>query len=112
MLKIKLNMADNIIHVYTWGNKRHKKCPIAVCQKSFNVAGNYKPRNVNLKKIDGRNEDLQKHIEKQNRFEFYMESILRHIKEDNIKILSVYCNKGRHRSVATAELLKKAFRKW
>jgi RNase adaptor protein for sRNA GlmZ degradation len=98
--------------IYTWGNKHHKRCPV-VCQKSFNVAGisNYKPRHINLKKVDGRDEELQKHISKQSRFEDYMESIVKAIDVDNVRVLSVYCHKGRHRSVATAELLKKRLEK-
>ncbi len=60
-------MNAQTINVYTWGNKRHKTCPVENSQKNFNVAGisSYKPHGMNLKKEDGRNEKLQQHIERQ-----------------------------------------------
>jgi RNase adaptor protein for sRNA GlmZ degradation len=96
---------DKTIDIYTWGNKRHKYCPVDT-DKNFNVAGisSYKPHGVDLKKVTGRDPRLQRHIMRQKKFDLYMNTILTFIKKGASSI-SIYCHKGRHRSVATAEIV-------
>jgi hypothetical protein len=105
--------AKAVIRIYTWGSKRHKVCPIQESQKNINVAGisSYKPHGVNLKKVDGRDEKLQHHIQKQRNFDFYIDILLKLVKVDHLTTISIYCHKGRHRSVATAEILTAMLRK-
>lgn len=99
------------ITIYTWGSKHHKQCPVNT-EKNINVAGisNYKPRGVNLKKERGWNPKLQQHIQRQKKYELYMETLRKYILQEGMKTISVYCHKGRHRSVAVAELLAKELR--
>jgi RNase adaptor protein for sRNA GlmZ degradation len=94
------------IDIYTWGNKRHKVCPVPHSQKNFNVAGisSYKPRGVDLKKNTGRHPRIQQHIMRQKKFSLYMNSILGCVR-GGATVISIYCHKGRHRSVATAILV-------
>jgi len=99
-----------LVTIYTWGNKKHKTCPVKT-EKDFNVAGisSYKPHGLDLKKNTGRHPRLQQHIARQKKFDLYMNSILTFIRGGGRKI-SVYCHKGRHRSVATAELVGEELR--
>jgi len=73
----------------------------------FNVAGitHYKPKGVDLKKETGRHPKIQAHVSRQPKFPLYMKTLLKCIEEDGLRTISIYCHKGRHRSVATAILL-------
>lgn len=102
--------AKNHVTIYTWGSKVHKTCPIKT-DKDFNVAGisSYKPHGVDLSVETGLNEKIQKHIMRQKKFDLYSNTILKTIR-NGATTISVYCHKGRHRSVATAEILAKELR--
>lgn len=97
---------EKIITIYTWGSKLHSQCPVKT-EKDINVAGisNYKPRGLNLKKERGWNPKLKQHIQRQSKYELYMARIRKYILEEGLTTISIYCHKGRHRSVAVAEIL-------
>jgi len=96
-----------IVNIYTWGNKKRK--PPSFCQHHFNVCnvtGGYKPRGVNLKKIDGRDSRLQVKVERGRNYYRYLEAVINKIENDGLTDIGINCHKGRHRSVAFAELTK------
>ncbi len=99
------NVAKNI-KLYTWGNKVHKQKPLP---SDFNLCvtgvNSYKPKGINLKDVDGRDARLQEKVARQPKFEMYMKSTLEKIEKEKPKVVSINCHKGRHRSVAFAELL-------
>ena len=96
------------IYIWTWGNKRRKQPP-AKSQHNFNVCNvtaGYKPHGVDLRKIDGRDERLQLKIQRGKNYERYMDALLSKVQDAGITKLAINCHKGRHRSVAFAELAK------
>lgn len=106
------------ITIITWGNKKRKQCPIRV-HKNWNVTGisDRKPRHLDLAHLDGRHKELQEFISKQHKFDTYVENIMKFItetldKNPNLPTLfvGVNCHKGRHRSVATAEIIARNLR--
>ncbi len=97
------------IYIWTWGNKRRKHPP-SESQHNFNVCNvtaGYKPHGVNLKKVDGRDERLQAKIERGKNYHLYMKMLLNKVRDESITKMAINCHKGRHRSVAFAELAKK-----
>jgi len=97
------------LKIYTWGKARRKYKP-QDSQKNFNacvISHPERPYNFNLKKITGRNKELQASFLKQSRFREAINSFANIIRKDpNLTIISINCIKGRHRSVAAAEVLK------
>ena len=91
------------ITIYSWGNKCRKKAPIA-SQHNTNVCGvtGYKPRGLNLKQLNGKDERIQKHVEGGRNYHQYLENLKNKIikevekskKEDtlvfNIRFFLVY----------------------
>lgn len=107
------------ITIITWGNKKRKCCPIRV-HKNWNVTGisDRKPKHLDLAHLDGRNQELQQFISQQHKFDAYVENIMKFITETLEKnqhiptlFVGVNCHKGRHRSVATAEIVAIKLRK-
>lgn len=96
------------ITIYTWGNQKRKNPPPA-SQHNFCVTGisSYKPKGVNLKKVDGRDQRLQDKLQRMPKFELYLSSALDKIQTAKLTVISINCHKGRHRSVGFAEILAK-----
>jgi RNase adaptor protein for sRNA GlmZ degradation len=94
------------IVIYTWGNKVRKGAP-SQSQKNFCVTSisSYKPKGLDLKNIDGRNERLQEKLMRQKRFPVYFNAVMKSIVNEGLTSISINCHKGRHRSVGFAELL-------
>ena len=95
------------ITIYTWGIAKRKFKPHQ-SKKNFNVCGvsNGKPYGINLKKLDGRSEELQKSISSLPRYEEYKNAIIKYIiGNPDSDAISINCQKGRHRSVAMAQLV-------
>ena len=95
--------------IYTWGNKIRKTCPH---QTDFNFNVRHIKRKKNGVKVnhrDGRTRAIQKMIINGRGFSKCLEEILDHIEKFNFTKISIYCAKGRHRSVSYAELLKKYY---
>lgn len=101
-----LTRSDRPLVIYTWGRKLRKKQPDCV-QRNFNAAIlNGKRKGVNLKKLDGRSEEVQGVVKKCKLFADLMGSVQELIERENLHIVAFNCSKGRHRSVAAAELLR------
>jgi len=94
------------ITIYTWGNQV-RKAPPSDSQHNFCVTGisSYKPKGVDLKKVDGRDEKLQQKLQRQPRFHLYFQTIIHKIIQEKLTKVALNCHKGRHRSVGTAELV-------
>jgi len=92
------------IHIVSWGDKFYKTPPV---KPHFNAKtiGSKKPRN--LRDLRGTDESLQRTIQSAKGFEFFMETIIKKIEADELKVVGIFCTAGHHRSVACAELLKK-----
>jgi hypothetical protein len=106
------------ITIITWGNKKRKCCPVRV-HKNWNVTGisDKKPKHLDLAHLNGKNEEMQKYISQQNQFDTYVATIMKFVTEAFNKnqqistlFIGINCHKGRHRSVATAEILAKKLR--
>merc|ERR1719420_856684 len=99
------------ITIYTWGNRRRKRAPVA-SQHNTNVCGvtGYKPHGVNLKQLNGKDKRIQDHVEGGRNYEKYLKNLKRKIIDEECHTVSINCHKGRHRSVAFAELLAKNLR--
>ena len=99
------------ITIYTWGNKMRKTAP-KESKQNFNVCGiSYKAQcnGISLKIYDGRNEELRKRVTSSPMFERYVANIVKNIEENDHRVISVNCHKGRHRSVSTAIVLQEKY---
>ena len=65
-----------------------------------------KPHGVDLRKYNGKSSEVQAGIAKDPKFASIMNNIVDSVETDNLTCISIACTKGRHRSVAVAELLK------
>ncbi len=105
--KIKVNI-DRKIDIYTWGRKK-RDCPKGF-DKNFNAAIiNGKKRGANIRRYDGRTEEVQYTVVRGKFFFEFFQSIIKSIEKDNLSIIGINCSAGRHRCVSCAELLKKYY---
>jgi RNase adaptor protein for sRNA GlmZ degradation len=56
--------------------------------------------------MDGRDKQIQKRICRASAFDFLLRTTIKHIEGDDLKRISVNCSRGKHRSVAFAEILR------
>eukprot|EP01083_Nonionella_stella_P303440 1050466_1 len=100
-----------LITIYTWGNKRRKSAPIA-SQHNTNVCGvvGHKPRGLNLKQLNGKDESIQKYVQNGKNYQMYANNLKRKVMEEGLTAISINCQHGRHRSVAFAELFAQDLR--
>eukprot|EP00484_Ammonia_sp_Unknown_P025696 CAMPEP_0197035332 /NCGR_PEP_ID=MMETSP1384-20130603/13169_1 /TAXON_ID=29189 /ORGANISM="Ammonia sp." /LENGTH=292 /DNA_ID=CAMNT_0042465381 /DNA_START=33 /DNA_END=911 /DNA_ORIENTATION=+ len=100
-----------LVTIYTWGNKIRKKAPID-SQHNTNVCGvvGYKPHGVDLKHLNGKDARIQEHVAKGKNYDLYANNLKHKIVNEGLRTISINCHKGRHRSVAFAELLAKDLR--
>lgn len=97
------------ITIITWGRKMRKAMP-EKSQKNFNAAIlNGKRKDINLKKLDGRSDDVQEVVSRCSMFASFICGVIENVEKNNLNCISVNCAKGRHRSVAGALLLKKYY---
>ena len=107
------NLAEKIdvnhtrdIRIYTWGAMERKFDETV--EHSFDV------RKISLDSdpgsITGLDENLQQTIENTQTFASYIQNVVKKIEKKNYTSVSVFCHRGRHRSVAIAEIwLKKTY---
>ena len=96
------------ITLKTWGNRLHRKGVPFRSDRNFNVAGisDVKPKHLNLRDLDGRDAAVQAHVSSQPAFRAYCDAIVAWIlAHPDATVVSINCHKGRHRSVAVAQLL-------
>jgi len=101
--------ANRKIAIYTWGRALLKAAP-PQAEVNFNAAVlNGRGRGINLKKNNGLSIEIQSQVSKCSLFPVWMEMVIGKVEKENLHAISINCTKGRHRSVAAAELLKKLF---
>lgn len=93
----------------TWGKASQKRAP-KESQRNWAVSNiSIKDYGLNLKKINGKNRDLQSKINCDPKFMQLIELMVKEINENKYETISISCDKGKHRSVAIAEILKKLY---
>lgn len=111
--KMKINR-DRELLVYTWGDKLMKVTAVKTCKPPSQLDVNAKPLNGR-----GGGADLKQNALRDDRIVLNVASslaegdgarllrnLLRRIEEDDLHCISVFCSKGRHRSVSLALLLQ------
>ncbi len=95
--------------IYTWGRAIMKHAP-ADSQRSFNAGVlNGRGHGVDLRKMNGLSPEVQNVVFRCKMFPGFIEMMVSAIERENLKFVSIVCTKGRHRSVASAELLKSIY---
>ena len=108
----KLSKRERSITIITWGRGAHHKkgYPPVKTERNFNAAIiSDRPYNIDIRKINGRNGALQDAFYSNREFQDFIDSIVNQIEMLDLHVVSINCSKGRHRSVAAAELLKRLF---
>lgn len=96
------------ITLKTWGNRLHRKGVPFRSDRNFNVTSisDVKPSHLDLRELDGRSAEVQHHVQSQHMFVPYRDAIVKWILANpRATVISINCHKGRHRSVAMAQLL-------
>lgn len=95
--------------IYTWGKRLKKRKPYQ-SQRNFNASVlNGRAKGIDLRKNNGLNIRIQQVVSKCTSFRTWIRFLVEKIETDNLHTISINCAKGRHRSVAAAEILKKVF---
>ena len=104
---------DRALKIYTWG-KALRECAPSDSQFNFN-AGVLTGRGggANLRTMNGMSEEVQANVASCSLFPRWLEVVLHEVEHSTppLHTISINCTKGRHRSVAAAELLKKYYYK-
>ena len=93
--------------ILTWGKALRDRAP-PQSERNFDVCqiSKGKPHGVDLKKNNGLCVDIQHHVEKQTRYPEYKKIVVDFVLTNpQVKTISINCTKGRHRSVAFAQLI-------
>jgi hypothetical protein len=107
--KLEVQPTDRDLIISTWGVKKRSRAPEESQRNWFVGIISARAHGVDLRKFDGRSEEVQAGIMGDDHFGPIMSSIIKEVEEHNLTHISTSCTKGRHRSVAVAELLKKWF---
>jgi len=98
------------LKISTWGRALMKNAPAGAV--NFNAAVlSGRGHGVNTRKMNGLCLEVQTAVSKCSLFPTWMELVIRKIERDDLCHIAVNCTKGRHRSVAAAELLKMLYYK-
>jgi hypothetical protein len=97
------------IRIYTYGIAKRARKPDDSQKNWFVGTITTKPYGVDLRKYDGRSSQVQAGIAQDPKFNKIIQDIVESIETENMRCISIACTKGRHRSVAVAELLKSWF---
>eukprot|EP00483_Globobulimina_turgida_P003934 UN03942 len=98
--KVKENNLDlPMVTIYSWGNKCRKSAPVQ-SQHNTNVCGvtGYKPRGINLKQLNGKDERIQKHVENGKNYLTYLNNLKNKVMNDGLTTISINCHKATHRT--------------
>jgi len=110
--------SERPLNVLTWGNSLKTLNGIKAVrtkngirmQRNFSASGlNGRGGNVDLRTMNGLSEGVQRNVARSDRMQEWMRMVVKRIERDNLQTIAVNCSKGRHRSVAAAELLKKYY---
>ena len=94
--------------IYTWGINKHQE---PKCSISFDLTQFTSKTEKDIRKLDGRDEEIQISIINHPKYNELIEKIINEIEEKNVTTISFFCNHGKHRSVGFAEILKKYYYK-
>lgn len=95
--------------IYTWGKKTRKSVPEG-SQHTFDACClGSKKRGLNIGKYNGLDEKIQQAIFRAASFSSFVNSIVEKVEKENLDCISIVCTKGKHRSVATAELIRQLY---
>lgn len=98
---------DRQLTILTWGTAIMNHKPSASQRNFFVGVITTRKRGVNLKKHNGKSEEIQVGIMADPKFPALINNIVNEVEEHDLKVISISCTKGRHRSVAMAEIVKK-----
>lgn len=98
------------MHIYTWGKKRHRRCPVDV-ECMFDVSDiKYK------KQIDrfylhknALDDDVYAALISLRQIKRRTKAIAAIVQAHNLKSIAINCNKGENRSVSIARLLRERY---
>jgi len=93
--------------ILTWGKASRKYKPNGT-EKNWSIEM-ISINDLYLKKITGKNPIIQNRLLIEPNFIKLLKGIVKEIEEKNYQTISICCTHGRHRSVATAEILKKLY---
>eukprot|EP00747_Dinoflagellata_sp_TGD_P181193 gnl/TRDRNA2_/TRDRNA2_34836_c0_seq1.p1 gnl/TRDRNA2_/TRDRNA2_34836_c0~~gnl/TRDRNA2_/TRDRNA2_34836_c0_seq1.p1 ORF type:complete len:358 (+),score=62.39 gnl/TRDRNA2_/TRDRNA2_34836_c0_seq1:84-1157(+) len=100
---------DRSLLIYTWGKALRKAAPFD-SQFNFNACVlNGRGGGADIRTQNGTSEEVQNNVASCGLFPRWLEMVISKIENANLQTVSVNCTKGRHRSVAAAELLKKLY---
>jgi RNase adaptor protein for sRNA GlmZ degradation len=71
------------------------------------ILNSYFAPDVSTKKSTGLNKEIQDGVFVSDQFKNFLTNIINSIEDNNLSSISIYCTFGRHRSVSTAEIIKK-----
>ncbi len=100
---------ERALTITTWETSAKKGKPI---DSQYNVNAAVlcsNKKGLNLKQMDGRNEEIQRRIVRAKTFETLLCATVNKIEQDNLNNISINCAKGKHRSVSFAEILAKYY---
>lgn len=98
---------DRMLTILTWGVAKISYTPASSEKNWFVGMITTRKLGVNLKKHDGTSREIQEGIMLDPKFPDILNTILAAVETNNYKVISISCTRGRHRSVAMAEILKK-----
>lgn len=99
------------IHIITWGKSLHARPP-SQSERNFDVRGvSYRnvSKDLDLKRVRGDDDVLYERIKKTERFNTFVQTIVRIVNENNFECISINCAKERHRSRAVARAVQEIF---
>nr|QBK89512.1 MAG: hypothetical protein LCPAC001_00220 [Pithovirus LCPAC001] len=106
---VEINDPKRKLTIYTWG-KRLKKSKPHQSQHNFNASIlNGRAKGIDLRNNNGLYLPIQKVVSRCSSFETWINMAIKKIETDDLISISINCAKGRHRSVAVAEILKKVY---
>lgn len=102
---------DRMIRILSWGRKlcSWQSVQSRGAQRNFNAGVLNGRGGVNLRKMNGLSEAIQRNMIACVRFPEWLQFTIGVIEKDNLSCISINCTKGRHRSVAAAEILRRVY---
>jgi len=95
--------------VYTWGKALRKSAP-PDSEHNFNAGIlNGRGGGADLRTMNGLSDEVQSNVASCGLFPRWISMVCAKVEHSNCKVISINCTKGRHRSVAAAEILKKQY---
>lgn len=98
--------------ITTWGTEQSGVRGHPPKESQYNVNASVLvscKKGLNLKQMDGRDRQIQRRICRASTFDTLLRSTVKNIEKKELTNISVNCSKGRHRSVAFAEILKQYY---